>query len=429
MLMRKLSLLAIAAASCAMAQPVVQAVVNGGSYSTNLAPGTWAVIYGTALAAADGSADGVSVTVGSINAPMVFVSPGQINALIPIEAASLNPGQQASLPLVVTTPAGSNRPFMVKLLRVAPAIFTQNGGGTGPALAWGGNFNALTTVGSGTIILYATGLGPSSSQGVSDAVNVFIGEQPADVAFAGPAPGLPGVYQLNVTAKGPVSNGVYLIEDGVRSNTATLPVPVGLNVTNVTGSIDGLYPTPNVAPIAFSELLSAATFQIAFDILPNAAPFTITARPSPGAGSAVIKIDPTQNTWRATLTVPTASSRQFNFLNAGVPVFDFLNNGAPFPNNVIPFTRVDPLEVEALSLLPQATSDLSGSPNATFTDSGALPAGGHFSIDSDTLGQLTNFGAFAQISRGGPGLSQTTNFQLLVDGLVVASKDITYPVD
>jgi len=387
------------------------------------------VIYGTALAPADGSTDGVAVTVGGVNAPLVFVSPGQINALIPLEAASLNLGQQASLPLVVTAPAGMSAPFMVKLSRVAPAIFTQNGAGTGAALAWEANFQPLSTVGSSTIILYATGLGPSSSSGVNDSVNVLIGDEPADVAFAGAAPGLPGVYQLNVTAKGPISNGVYLIEDGVRSNTATLPVPVGLDVTNVAGSIDGLYPTPNAPPVTFSELLSAATFQIGFDIVPKAAPFTITARASPGTGSAVINIDPTQNTWRATLTVPSFPARQFDFSNAGTVVTDFLNGGAPFPGNIIPFTRVDPLALKAIVLLPQPNSPVSGSANATFTASGALPPGGHFAIGVDTLGQLANFGGFSQITRGAPGSSQTTTFQLLVDGLVVASKDVMYPVD
>jgi uncharacterized protein (TIGR03437 family) len=181
------------AASCAVAQQVVRAVVNGASYSTSLAPGTWAVIYGTALAPEDGSSGGVSVTVGGVNAPLVFVSPGQINALIPLEAASLNLGQQASLPLAVTAPAGLSAPFMVKLSRVAPAIFTQNGAGTGAALAWDANFQPLSIVGSG-------GLGPASSSGVNDSLNVLIGD---------------------VTAKGPVSNGVYLIENGVWSNTAT----------------------------------------------------------------------------------------------------------------------------------------------------------------------------------------------------------------
>jgi nicotinamidase-related amidase len=66
MRIQKLALLATAMASSAMAQPVVQAVVNGASYSANLAPGTWAVIYGTALATPDGSSDGQKQGIGNL---------------------------------------------------------------------------------------------------------------------------------------------------------------------------------------------------------------------------------------------------------------------------------------------------------------------------------------------------------------------------
>ena len=91
--------------------PVVQGVLNGVSYSGNLAPGTWAAIFGSNLASATTSAasvplptelDGVSVTIGGIAAPLIFISPGQINAIVPFEVPL-----SLVVPVVVTTPTGS----------------------------------------------------------------------------------------------------------------------------------------------------------------------------------------------------------------------------------------------------------------------------------------------------------------------------------
>ena len=65
--------------ACAQTLPAVQGVLNGVSYSGNLAPGTWAAIFGSDLASATRSAetvplpmelDGVSVTIGGIAAPL-----------------------------------------------------------------------------------------------------------------------------------------------------------------------------------------------------------------------------------------------------------------------------------------------------------------------------------------------------------------------
>src|SRR5580693_4463422 len=62
--------------------PVVQEVLNGISYRGNLAPGTWAAIFGSNLASVTTSVaslplpteiDGVSVTIGGIAAPLNFI--------------------------------------------------------------------------------------------------------------------------------------------------------------------------------------------------------------------------------------------------------------------------------------------------------------------------------------------------------------------
>src|SRR5581483_2483193 len=54
-------------------------------------------------------------------------------------------------------------------------------------------------------------------------------------------------------------------------------------------------------------------------------------------------------------TVPTLSERQGNFVNTGITPFDPFT-GKPFPNNVIPTNKIDPLSAKVLALFPQPNS-------------------------------------------------------------------------
>src|ERR1700677_2490185 len=69
--------------------PVVTGVVNAASYGTPVAPGSLISIFGSNLATTAQSASasalppnivGTSVTVNGLTAPLLFVSPGLINA-------------------------------------------------------------------------------------------------------------------------------------------------------------------------------------------------------------------------------------------------------------------------------------------------------------------------------------------------------------
>ncbi len=444
-----------------VARPVVQRVLNAASYTQTLAPGTWASIFGTQLAVSAASAPTVplpktlaevkSVTVGGVAAPLSYVSPGQINFVIPFETA---PG--ASVPVVVTTSDGGSAPVNITLVRNAPALFTQNAQGTGMAVAFDANFQPVTSVGSGVIILYGVGLGPtnpppaSSAQGgasaeplnrVADQVQVFIGEVPCPVQFAGLAPGFPGIYQLNVIPPAaPASNRLYIVENGVTSNVTTLPIQGGTNVTNVQGSIDGLYPasgmyaaqngnTPTSGPVTFSEMLNAGAATVSFDIRPNAQPFTVTAV-GPGA-TAFLQIDPAVGTWQGYVTSPTPVARLGDFSLSGIVVYDLLS-ATPFPANIIPLNRFDPIATQATSVLPLPNVlPATPSPNASFVyASRPLKQSGHFSIGSgqasDDLSNLY-FGGFVNIGQPPPS-TRTAEFLLFVDGMLVATKDVSYPV-
>jgi uncharacterized protein (TIGR03437 family) len=155
--------------------PLVSAILNGASYAGNLSPGTWMAIFGTNLAPSVASAqsvplptqlNGVSVTVGSATlayiptasylAPLSYVSPTQINALIPFEV----PITTFAMPVVVTSGSGASSPFYLQFVSAeAPSLFTQNGAGTGSALVFDSSFQPVTTVGQAPLILYAAGLG------------------------------------------------------------------------------------------------------------------------------------------------------------------------------------------------------------------------------------------------------------------------------
>jgi len=436
--------------ACAQTLPVVQGVLNGVSYSGNLAPGTWAAIFGSNLASRTTSAasaplpkelNGVSVTIGGIAAPLSFISPGQINAIIPFEVPL-----SLVVPVVVTTPAGASTPFNIYYLsKDSPALFTQNGSGTGAALAFDASFKPVTAATTGPIVLYAAGLGATNPPGssasggsatpplnvVQDNVSVFVGDVPATIGFAGLAPGFPGVYQLNVTPNGPISDRVYLRVNGWQSNIASVPIAAGANVANVTGSISPLYPVDN-AIIVDSVLLTAARFTLSFDIVPGAKPFSVVAASE--AGNAVININPIKGTWEAAYSGPTAQSRTGNFSAASWTILDFsyyvppnMDQPSRFTGNILNAQAFsyDGNEASAEGQLPLPTTVAADGVNGTFSQSGILPAGGHF--DLAALGLPSAFGGWLQIAWPGPA-SRTTTYGLYVDGKLITSTVQPYTV-
>ena len=447
----------------------ILAVVNAASYTTNVAPGTYVAIFGTELAPGPMDApsvplplqlNSVSVTIGGKAAPINYVSPYQVNALVPFEAASLSGTQKATVPVIVTTPSGASPAFNVTLTRNAPAIFTRNGAGTGDALVFDAYFQPVSAVGASAIVIYATGLGPTNppaSTGapgasseplnrVVDPLSVVLGQNNATVLYAGLAPGMQGVYQLNLAPNPALGNTLLLSQGNYQSNLVTVPVPGGTNVANMTASIDGLYPASGAmattygggkatsGPIGFSALLLAGTFTTGFDILPTAKPFqvfaTVTVPNQTGNVFAVIAIDPGNNGWQATYAVPATPSRFWDFSNAfssagsGI-VMDFLS-GYPMPGNVIPMSRVDPIAATAIGILPQANASGTSGANSAFFSSGSLPTDHHFRIGGGFLPQLSNFGGFTNLTHVSGDNSAT--FQLFVDNLLVASKSVPFTV-
>ena len=123
-------------------------MLNAASFDTAIPRGCLVSIFGTKLATSTATAGslhlprklaGVAVTVGDleIEAPLYFVSPGQINAQIPFEALG------DTLPLYVTTAEGKSQPFLLVVTASGPGLFTRNGDGKGAALVFDANFQPL----------------------------------------------------------------------------------------------------------------------------------------------------------------------------------------------------------------------------------------------------------------------------------------------
>ncbi len=198
-------------------------VVSAANFAGNqpLAPGAFAAIFGTNLSAGltlstqlplSTQLGGTSVILGGQPLPLLFASGPQINVVVPYDTP-VNSTQQ----LVVENGTAISIPQSVVIAAAEPAIFTQNGSGTGAALieVYQPDGSALpidSAVSAGdVIVLFCTGLGavnppvsagstaPSSplSQTVNP-VTATIGQVPAPVQFAGLVPGFAQLYQVNL---------------------------------------------------------------------------------------------------------------------------------------------------------------------------------------------------------------------------------------
>lgn len=192
------------------------------NFPLELAPRMIIAIYGSNLASATVSSNGSALT-------LFYNSASQINALLPEKISGL-------VPITVETSAGKNT-VNVLIDAAAPAVFTQDSSGTGPASALKASDQSLVTADNplragDTVELFATGLGLTKSSGGFDVAveqpTVTVGGMTCPVTFAGAAPGFKGLDQINCTIPSglmPVSPVPVVIASGARiSNTARLAV-------------------------------------------------------------------------------------------------------------------------------------------------------------------------------------------------------------
>lgn len=236
--------------------------VKAGNAGHAVAPGSLVAIFGSELAdglvVADSvplstSLANVSVTFNDTPAPILFVSPGQINTQLP--SGTLASGADSGVASVVVR-RGSNasQPRDVQVARYSPGIFTLPGTGVGPAVAVNNDdgslaqpegsvpgVNAQPARRGAAIIIYANGLGPvdppvqdghASLDAIRNAVVkpvVTVGGIEAQVLFAGLSPQFPGVNQINIVvpSNAPAGSAVPLqirLEGITTSDQVTIAV-------------------------------------------------------------------------------------------------------------------------------------------------------------------------------------------------------------
>ena len=187
----------------------LEGVLNGASLLPGpVAPGEIITIMGAAIGP-PAAAGTKSITFDGVPAPLLYVGPNQINAVVPfgVDGRSTTALQIASL-------QGGSTQISVSVAPSAPAVFTIYGGGTGQGaiLNQDGTLNSpVNPAQSGSIVsLFATGAGQTAPPGIDGLItagilfkpllpiSVSIGGASAGILYAGAAPGLiSGVLQVN----------------------------------------------------------------------------------------------------------------------------------------------------------------------------------------------------------------------------------------
>ncbi len=212
-----------------------------------LTPGSIFSLFGSNLATGVGGAvslplptkiNGTELRIGNVNAPLFYVSSGQINAQVPWELAGASTAS-----VTVGLNGALSGTETLNLSAVQPGIFSTASNGQGQGAILDAQYrlvDAANPVAAGGVIqIFATGLGPVNQAvktgeaspsnppaTVTSAVTCTIGGVSATVQFAGLAPGFVGLYQVNVTVPAGVTGtpSVVLTQGGVASNSVTIVV-------------------------------------------------------------------------------------------------------------------------------------------------------------------------------------------------------------
>jgi uncharacterized protein (TIGR03437 family) len=227
-------------------------IVNAASFApftAGIAPGEFLTIYGTNLAPGTVVASSVpyptilgrvQVLVNGVAAPLYFVSTGQVAFIMPagypynLAQIQVINGSLASN--IVTMPVN----------KTVPGIYTIPSGGIGNAAVVDTNTGKIVTSSTpaapGDIIeVFATGLGsafPTVADGAAPPVSPLsnttntitaeVGGTAATVYFAGLAPTLAGLYQVNLQIPTTLAAGIYTLDlSGPDSFTSESTIAVG----------------------------------------------------------------------------------------------------------------------------------------------------------------------------------------------------------
>ena len=244
--------------------PAISAAISASGFGgfSSVAPGTWIEIYGSNLAAdtrqwaasdfnginAPTMLDGTKVTIGGQSSFIDYISPSQVNALVP---SNVPTGLQQ---IMVTTAVGTSAAYNVTVNTAEPGLlspssFTIGGVQYAVALFTDGTYVLPTGAISGvnsrpakpgdTIVLYGIGFGPVTPamtagqivgqlNSLSMPFQVSIGGVPATPIYDGLALNFAGLYQFNLTVPNlSAGNAALTFTLGGTAGIQTLYIAIG----------------------------------------------------------------------------------------------------------------------------------------------------------------------------------------------------------
>lgn len=308
-------------------------VVSAASNKAPVTRGSLVSIYGTSLANKTLSASTLplpgtlattQVNINGTAAPLIFVSPAQINFQMPFEAPLA--GNAA---VTVTRDGNTSPPVLVALAEFAPGIFRS---GAQPIVLHGAD-NTLVTVSkpaanSEILVIYGTGIGGLTTLPVTGAATpgnplvmarinptATVGSQNADVLFAGLVAGFVGLAQFNVRMPASVPTGVAQLPLVLAFGSASDSVPIAVGAASPSQRL-----SVDLADVLPHSLLLSDNLH-----------FEYTVR-NPGNFTGTL----THTLFVSKNPQPTASDAVIDSSDAQQPAADlrFIYDGIPLPNSV-----------------------------------------------------------------------------------------------
>ena len=236
--------------------PTIQAIVDSWGYTEGMAPGLWVTIGGTNLASPpqtwnfDGAQElpvtlgGAMVTFNGSPAALLYVSPTQINALVP---AGVAPGK---VEVVVQVNGENSNPLTITAKAAQPAVYAPPNPDASAFFVTAALAGTATLVGNSatdprvvrpvypgdSLDLYMIGLGStldpskfitdrvfSGAFPVSAPVTATVGGEPANVVFAGLT--APGLYLVRIVVPSDLAAGAQPLQvsaSGIQTRPALL---------------------------------------------------------------------------------------------------------------------------------------------------------------------------------------------------------------
>lgn len=235
--------------------PTVGVVENGADFSSSVAPGSLAYIFGSQFATANASATGtpwptvlagLTVTVNGVLAPIQFVSPGRVDIQIPYGTAT------GTATMVVSRYGTNSNSYTFSVLPAAPGLLEIFNADSSV------NSQALPAAPASTVTVNYTGAGPVSPAVADGAAGpaspISIPTLPTSATLGGVsvvvssvslAQGRVGVAQMKLVVPSTLSAGVYPLV--VTTNGVASSVPRSVYVSGPAPTLVAIAPDVAVA--------------------------------------------------------------------------------------------------------------------------------------------------------------------------------------